>query len=322
MFHEPRTPAYISGLRRFIEDRYALDILRFSEADRGYYGETWDIKAKTGRFFLKIVYFPAHKSRYERSFPVVQYMNDCGIDFISRIVPAKDGLLHSAFQGGVLGLFHFVEGVHTEDYPLRELFRLLARIYRLPGPVPAIGAETFDCRYAQQFYGLFKELRHSGHPAAQKAVAILERNRETLSRCRQQLEKYAAANEGRRDHFVITSGDVGGNVIVQDQKLTIIDWDYLLLAPPERDLWPYMQDKAQIRLVDEVFQESGVGYTVRRERLTYYCYASFFYYLHAYISGIGLFTRQETLTAIINDLNAFFQPDNWVFRCMAKIGQY
>ena len=319
MFTESRNAEYITRLQGFVENVYGLDILDFSEAERGYYGETWNIRAGNGRFFLKIVYFPVHKERYERSFPAVEYMNREGIDFISRIVPTKDGRLCTPYQHGILGLFRFVYGTHTEKYPLSELFRLLSQIYRLPLNGLEMEREAFDCRYAEQFYSLLEAPCKTAGIYGKRANDIFDSNRQTLEECRRQLQKYAAVNESRRDHFVITSGDVGGNVIVSENKLTIIDWDYLLLAPPERDIWPYMQDEKQMKLLHEVFRENGITYRVRPERLAYYCYASFFYYLHAYLSGIHLFTREEPLRAITDGLSEFFGPDYWVHRCIRNI---
>lgn len=322
MFTEPRNPEYITRLQGFIEKLYGLDILCFSGAERGYYGETWEIRAGTGRFFLKIVYFPVHKDRYARSFPVVEYMNREGIDFISRIVRTKDGLLYTPYQNGILGLFRFVPGTHTEQYPLEELFRLLSQIYKLPLNGLEMESEAFDCRYAEQFYSLLETPCKTAGIYGGKAAGIFNSHRQLLEECHRQLKKYAKVNEGFRDHFVITSGDVGGNVIVEEGKLTIIDWDYLLLAPSERDIWPYMQDEKQIELLHQVFRENGIAYRVRPERLAYYCYASFFYYLHAYLSGIHLFTREETLRAITDGLSEFFGPDCWIRRCIRNIEKY
>ena len=38
--------------------------------------------------------------------------------------------------------------------------------------------------------------------------------------------------------FVITHGDAPGNVLVRSSEdIYLIDWDNVLLAPPERDMW-------------------------------------------------------------------------------------
>jgi thiamine kinase-like enzyme len=50
------------------------------------------------------------------------------------------------------------------------------------------------------------------------------------------LFRFANKNKNNFSDFHITSGDVGGNVIIQGEKFTIIDWDYLKLAPIERDI--------------------------------------------------------------------------------------
>jgi len=81
-----RNSAYITGLSDFIRQEYDLDVSSLSPASRGFYGETWRLEASGGSFFLKLVYFTAHQGVYERSFPVIEYLCDHGIDFISKIV--------------------------------------------------------------------------------------------------------------------------------------------------------------------------------------------------------------------------------------------
>ena len=48
----------------------------------------------------------------------------------------------------------------------------------------------------------------------------------------------AARVAGRPERMVVTHGEPhAGNVMVTPEGLMLIDWDTVLLAPPERDLW-------------------------------------------------------------------------------------
>jgi hypothetical protein len=122
---------YIIQLIQCIEENYDLRILNIVSAKRGYHGETWKLITESDSYFLKIVYFGVHKPRYMNSFSIVEYMNQNGIDFISRIIRTIDEHLYGFFNDGVLGIFNYVEGEHTEDYPLSDLFNKLTSIYLL-----------------------------------------------------------------------------------------------------------------------------------------------------------------------------------------------
>ena len=84
-------------------------------------------------------------------------------------------------------------------------------------------------------------------------------------------------------HFYITHGDAGGNVMVSGGDYYIVDWDNPRLAPPERDAWFCMYWDWAMDAFNEALRANGVNYTLRPERLAYYCYHFFFYYLTEYM---------------------------------------
>jgi spectinomycin phosphotransferase len=50
--------------------------------------------------------------------------------------------------------------------------------------------------------------------------------------------KLAAAARSRPERFVVTHGEPGAwNVLKTPAGLVVVDWDFVQLAPPERDLW-------------------------------------------------------------------------------------
>ncbi len=76
-----------------------------------------------------------------------------------------------------------------------------------------------------------------------------------------------------------------------------------MLAPPERDAW-VMCSRHWARLAfQNAMLQNGIEYTLRSERLAYYCYHFFFFYLTSYING---FTQTDTL----RDIGGYL--DGWI----------
>jgi spectinomycin phosphotransferase len=99
--------------------------------------------------------------------------------------------------------------------------------------------------------------------------------------------------------FVITHGDAPGNTLVQSpHELYLIDWDDILLAPPERDVWLLAHS-----------QEVLAGYTsavpnfqVRPELFQYYVYRRYFDdMLEYFVEILGDFSASHR-TANLADL--------------------
>jgi len=81
----------------------------------------------------------------------------------------------------------------------------------------------------------------------------------------------------------ITHGDAGGNYLTDGDKGYIVDWDTPILTSPERDAWFCMHWDWAVNAFHDALRENGINYSLRPERLAYYCYHMFFFYLNAYI---------------------------------------
>lgn len=70
----------------------------------------------------------------------------------------------------------------------------------------------------------------------------------------------------------ITHGDAFGNIIKQEGGLYIIDWDDLLLAPLERDLWFFFENEEVASLYEKEFP----SFVINKDIIMYYIYNRFF----------------------------------------------
>ena len=285
-----RSEEYKSHLLDFIKSEYGIEAVGFTPAKRGYYGETWRLDTTDTGYFLKLVYPAAHKAVYERSFPIIQHLCDHDIDFISRIVKAKDGSLYTWFDGAILGVFNWIDGEHIEtDATKIPEYQMLANVYTVPADGVSISREDFAGNSADKFFEQWNTLDDGS------LCSLFKKNRAKLEHRAARLKHFSALCQGDTANFCITHGDAGGNLIMNGDRYFIVDWDTPILAPPERDAWVMCSRDWARDAFQNALCQNGITYTLRLERLAYYCYHYFFFYLNAYLDG---FTQTDTVQEI------------------------
>jgi len=114
-------------------------------------------------------------------------------------------------------------------------------------------------------------------------LLLLEKNRAKLEHRAERLKKFSEFCRVDNTGFVITHGDAGGNFMVSGDKYFIVDWDNPILAPPERDAWVMCGKDWARDAFHDALRQNDIAYTLRPERLAYYCYDFFFFYLTAFL---------------------------------------
>lgn len=269
-----RTASYRKALAGFIEKEYRLPVISLTPASRGFYGETWRLESGERRCFVKLVYFAEYQPVYARSFRVMDFLSRKGIDFISTIVKTADGRLYTRFDGAVLGVFDWIDGenLETNETKLPE-YQMLARVYAVSPDGLAIPREDFSGKSAAAFF------RQWGLTKDRDTLSLLEQNRTKLEYRADRLQYFAGLCREDTSGFYITHGDAGGNFLVSGDRYFLVDWDDALLAPPERDAWVVgFCDWARC-LFQKSLRQQGIVYTLRPERLAYYGYYMFFFWL-------------------------------------------
>jgi len=287
-----RDEQYINSLADFICKEYNIPTISITPTKRGFYGETWRLDTSDNSYFLKLVYFTAHQSIYERSFPIVEHLCSHGIDFINRIIKTADGRLFARFDGAVLGVFDWIDGenIETDETKIPE-YQMLSRVYTIPTCGIQILSEDFSGRSVDTFFEQWKVTDDT------QIIALLEKNRNKLEYRAERLKHFAGLCRGDATGFFITHGDAGGNFIVNNDKYFIVDWDDSILAPPERDAWVMgFRDWARC-LFQRSLRQNGIDYTLRTERLAYYCYYMFFYWL----TWLIRYSQVEEIEGFFND---------------------
>jgi hypothetical protein len=302
-----RDEAYKAQLIKFIEMNYPISIGNLVEAKRGYFGETWKADTEEESYFIKIDYCDAHKQIYIDSFAVIDYLCKNGITHISKILKTKSNELYTSFNDGVIGVFIFVEGKNTEEYPISKLFKKLAPVYKVPVENLGIKKEDYDISYVDEYYSNLEKLKlYAADPNIQELVCFLEEKSSLIELRACRLKLFANRCKDDYNNFHITHGDAGGNSILKDDDFTIIDWDQPMLAPIERDAWFFICKDENMKTINQILRSNKIEYKLQNDRLAFYCYFSFFYYLHEHLSCLFDFNEDVIGKEIASNIKEYF----------------
>ena len=268
-------------LQRLLREKYGVCAERILPAQRGFYGETWRAEGPEGAYFIKCDFWDHHQDAYRVSLAAVDFLTAHGIDFVPRVHRTLDGRLFAQFGNGVAAVFEFVPGQLRENCPPETLYGLLARVYRLPAETLSLPREDFGTGVLAEYTALRQNSR-----VPEETKAVLERFEPRLSGYAERLVRFSDLCQGDASGFCITHGDAGGNCMYDGEKWSIVDWDSAALAPIERDAWIFLCEKENLQRIQKTLAENGVSYAFRTERLCYYCYRFFFYYLTAYLRAL------------------------------------
>ena len=274
-----RSVEYKKRLSEYIRNEYGIESIGIVPAKRGFYGETWRLDSQYKSHFLKLDYSP-HQTAYERSFPIIEHIRSFGIDFISRIVKTKSGGLCTRYDGAVLCVFDWIDGEHieTDETKIPE-YNMLARVYKVPVNGVSIQREDFTSKCADKFFAQWAVIDD------ERINSLLEQRRTVFEHRADRLSLFSEKCKNDTTGFVITHGDAGGNLIKNGGQYFIVDWDDPILASPERDAWVMCNRDWARDAFHSALRQYGIAYTLRPERLAYYCYHFFFFYLTSYLES-------------------------------------
>jgi len=312
-----RDKEYINGLKKSLEKDYGFSIQEMYETKRGWYGETWRVKTDKDDLFVKIDNCKHHKRRYKESLFVIEYLHANGIHYISKVIKTKKESLNTTFQNGIVGVFEFVEGENTEDYPISKLYEKMALIYKVPAQGLHIEKENFKPgKILNAIDRYIVLLASSDNLQDRKLLKVLEGHRGKIEFYHERLQGFAKLCRKDTSDFVITHSDAGGNVIINGDEFTIIDWDHPMLAPIERDVWPFSN---QMESIQKALKKHNVSYNPNPCRLAYYTYFMFFFYLmemlQAFFDIEEKSLKRDTIKAV-KDL-----PSGWIKHSLERANQ-
>ena len=111
------------------------------------------------------------------------------------------------------------------------------------------------------------DTRWTSGPYAEPARALLRPHADDVGRALRHYDELAGVVIEQRERMVVTHGEPHrGNTIATSSGIVLIDWDTVLIAPPERDLWSLAAEDPSI-IAD---YEAATGTDTNRDSLELY----------------------------------------------------
>jgi aminoglycoside phosphotransferase (APT) family kinase protein len=207
------------------------------------------------------------------------------------------------WDDAVVAVSQVIAAPLTEQYDVHAFGQLIARLHSVPidPRVPTRRIADFAHR------GLLDTLGRQAFDGTGMHPAVTERLapwRETFWHYHARMRHYEQAMRALpQQPLVYTHGDAGGNVVANDaHNLHLIDWDYIGLSEPERDLWVfefYPDFVAGYQSIIPSYQPNEV-------RLQYAAYRQFFDYLVYFLSALHATPVADDPTHTIDNLLSLF----------------
>lgn len=184
----------------------------------------------------------------ETSVSLPRFLSDNGVTAIIAPLRSRAGRLRVPLGDFSLILYPFVAG--TEGYEVALSARqwadfgaALRRVHALAPPPdlrPAIHVEDYSAEWRNRCWAVMQRVAGDApsDDIAQQMAALLNGRRAAILAALDRAEQLAARLAAQPPPPVICHGDLHpGNLhIGQDDQVYLVDWDYPLLAPKERDL--------------------------------------------------------------------------------------
>jgi spectinomycin phosphotransferase/16S rRNA (guanine(1405)-N(7))-methyltransferase len=177
----------------------------------------------------------------------------CGCEFVVAPTATMDGDPFSLFGTYVVALFPFIEGriIEGRSFAIEDSFaradltqviEIVAALHKVPiTSIRTPAADDFVVPWLDQLdqLDLFMNVQAGASgPYGATATQLLVDNEGEIRRLTDRYRSLLAQYLSNPGPVVVTHGEIHpGNVIATTNGWMIVDWDTVLIGPPERDLW-------------------------------------------------------------------------------------
>ncbi|QHW33839.1 aminoglycoside phosphotransferase family protein [Paenibacillus rhizovicinus] len=307
------------ALAMHLNSEYGLEIEAVRFIPMGDSAYSYEASCTNGeRYYLKLFDHRNERqassmARLQHYLPFTWQLHDQGL-FQNLTYPLRNrhGEFITAFNGFTVVVFNFIEGeTLAEAYPFSEdivehIAVTVAAIHCNPPLIakPSLMTENYDISFASDLEKCMSVLEDTltfNHPIRQALrERVLPRKERILALLDLVRSLRGAALADTRDN-VLCHGDLwGGNLILHDNELHVLDWESAMLAPPELDLVGYIGKEFEV-FWSAYEQHIGQPVTLNPDLLRFYAYRHHLRNLTNWIMNILYRNTEETQNE--NDLD-------------------
>lgn len=295
-----------------LEQHFPLQITHIVPAARGLVAETFVVTDhEQQRWFVKCCRNQLFKAHVVASAAGHQALAHALPARVNAPLASHTGLGVSRWGTTIVSVSQFIDAPLNEQYDTGAFGRLIGQVHQstplMQAPLERIAEFSHDALWRH----LWHQAITGGSAPWQVDLATALRPYQHLVATHYRTLMRLQAEAVHHPHpWVVTHGDAGGNVIGHDDEhLTLIDWDYIALAHPERDLWVFQ--------FDERFwsgYRSAVGpYPRQQFQLNLAAFRQYFDYMVYILSEIYAPAHTDQARAAhIDNLLSLFDERNWI----------
>jgi len=308
------------NLKQLLKHNYGFSVNSINDAPRQFVAETYFVETDHEKFFCKVISKQLFIPAVIDSLPVLNKMHELGQNRINYPISTLKGDLSVTDNGSLVVLFNYIDAPQSYDYDNFTLGKLLAEIHQLSEQMNAITPkEMFRFKHADIFEKKLEELVQlkSSNVTEQTASALLQENHEDLIRLYKVFRNISLTCQKSDDwQMILTHGDAPGNILVNSPTdFYIVDWDDILFAPSERDLWFLLDKQDFIR----GYQSVRHDYEVNELSARYYLFSRYFNDLIEYWAEIfGEFSDSHKKSNFEQMKKELFEDEGWLYPQIKK----
>jgi hypothetical protein len=266
---------------------YGIDAQDILPGPRGVVAETYIAMTASGeKYFVKCTDKPLFIRKILKSIEAQYLIHKGGFDRMNFPIKTLKGGFSITFEGALLTVYNFIDAHQSYDYDLRTMGRLEAELHQQNTEIIVnVKKEDFQPEEALSFLGMLERIL-SGTSTDSIGLNLTKTIREEEKQLRLDYARFLSLLEkcrGQKYNLVVTHGDAGGNILVKTPKnLYLIDWDDIMLAPAERDIWTHWIKPDFMA----GYLEVNPSFQIDTDLYHYYIVMMFFTYLNFYFTEI------------------------------------
>ncbi|HEX9804210.1 MAG TPA: aminoglycoside phosphotransferase family protein [Candidatus Dojkabacteria bacterium] len=264
-------------IREVLKKEFGIENVQLSETKLGFVAMGFKVESRERKYFFKIW----KKGRYDENVleSIKIYKKLQKLEFVPELLRSFH---NSKF---IFALFEFLEGEWTYDYDNKKLAEYLSRLHSIGNLSNGSPMEEFEIIYEKELWEILENIfRNNPKDYYEKFVRDfleayeieIRKHWEYFIKLRDELKSLGS------ETFVMTHGDLFGNVMDKDGKLYIFDWDAILLSFSERDLWFKFNDGEFMKN----YKKFNLNYSENIKAYEYYLLNRYFYDLYGFLVEI------------------------------------